>query len=658
MASATLSDWLARIEALHPKTIDMSLDRVRTVAQRLHIGFTCPAVIVGGTNGKGSTCTFLTSILQQAGYKVALHMSPHLVRFNERAIFNGVQVEDAVLVRYLEQVEAARGEISLTYFEFTLLAILLWFMDCQPDAVVLEVGLGGRLDAVNIIDADVSIVTSIDLDHMEYLGPTREHIGWEKAHIYRAGKPAICADPVPPQRLLEYASEIGADLWLFGRDFNYSGDKQQWSWAGRGARRSAMAYPGLRGANQLLNASAALAALEALKDALPVSQQAVRTGLLLAEIPGRFQVLPGRPTVILDVAHNPHAAAVLAQNLEQMGFYPYTIAVFGAMKDKDLDGVIEKLKPQIDHWLLTGLPTPRAATAAQLKERLAVHGITASSVKGQERLIETFDAPLAALNRARAIAGEGDRILVFGSFYTRWRRVAAGDALNGKESPARPSFVSRIRMAAVPPADPAAEVKTRARRTLIGAVILALTAVVVVPLVMDSKPRPWSDDVTLQIPPKDSKFDTPLQAPAAPSVTPTPSMPTAAAAPAAVATPAAETPKPTPVVPAAAAKAEPAAPKPSPAGTPKPDVKPAAPKAPDVKVGKVVLQAGAFTTEERIKAVEADLRKAGFVPYREEIETKSGTVTRVRFTVARDDAANRAIAKLAASGITPKIIPQ
>jgi dihydrofolate synthase / folylpolyglutamate synthase len=426
----TLAAWLERIERLHPKTIDMSLERVRTVARRLNIGFDCPVVIVGGTNGKGSTCTLIASILQQAGYKVALHTSPHLVRFNERAVFNGAEVADAVLVPYLERVEAARvggfdrlspsglQEISLTYFEFTLLAILLWFMDCAPDAVVLEVGLGGRLDAVNIIDADVSVVTSVDLDHIEYLGPTREHIGWEKAHIYRAGRPAICADPVPPQRLVEYAHSIGADLWLFGRDFNYSGDKQQWNWAGRGMRRSALAYPGLRGANQLLNASAALAVLDALKDKLPVSQQAVRTGLLVAEIPGRFQVLPGRPTVILDVAHNPHAAAVLAQNLEQMGFYAYTWAVFGAMKDKDLDGVIEKLKASVDHWLLTDLPTPRAASAAQLQEKLAAHGIVGSSEKGKERVIQTFASPAQALARAKAAAGQDDRILVFGSFYT------------------------------------------------------------------------------------------------------------------------------------------------------------------------------------------------------------------------------------------------
>jgi dihydrofolate synthase / folylpolyglutamate synthase len=413
-----LPQWLERIERLHPKTIDLSLDRVRSVAQRLQIGFSCPVVIVGGTNGKGSTCTMLTSILQQAGYKVALHTSPHLVRFNERAIFDGQQVPDDVLVRYLAQVEAARGTVSLTYFEFTLLAILRWFMDCTPDAVVLEVGLGGRLDAVNIMDADVAIVTSIDLDHMEYLGPTREHIGWEKAHIYRPGRAAICADPQPPARLLEYAQRIGADLWLFGRDFNCSGDKQQWSWAGRGARRSALAYPGLRGANQLLNAAAALAALEALKPRLPVSQQAVRTGLLTAEIAGRFQVLPGQPTVILDVAHNPHAAAVLAQNLEQMAFYPYTWAVFGAMRDKDLGGVIEKLKNHIDHWFVTDLPTPRAASAAQLQALLAQHGVAPSTQKGQEKQVQAFTTPVAALSQARAQAGQGDRILVFGSFYT------------------------------------------------------------------------------------------------------------------------------------------------------------------------------------------------------------------------------------------------
>jgi dihydrofolate synthase / folylpolyglutamate synthase len=412
--SPALQAWLDRIDALHPRKMDFTLDRIREVARRLDIHFDCPVITVGGTNGKGSTCTFLESIYSQAGYKVALHTSPHLLRFNERARFAQSFVSDEVLIEKFGLVETARVDISLSYFEFTLLAIWLWFMDCKPDVVVLEVGLGGRLDAVNIINADVSIVTSIDLDHTEYLGPTREHIGWEKAHIFRAGRAAICSDPVPPQRLIDHAESIGADLWLFGRDFNYSGDRQQWNWAGRGARRTAMSYPGLRGANQLLNASGALAAIEALKMRLPMSQGAVRAGLLMAELPGRFQVLPGRPVVILDVAHNPHAAGVLAANLDSMGFFPYTIAVFGAMRDKDIAAMLAKLKDRIDHWLVTSLPTERAATGDELAAQLAAAGI----VPGKDRIIETFAAPAQALARARGLASENDRILVFGSFYT------------------------------------------------------------------------------------------------------------------------------------------------------------------------------------------------------------------------------------------------
>ena len=294
------------------------------------------------------------------------------------------------------------------------MAALFHFQTQTLDIVILEVGLGGRLDAVNIIDADVSIVTSVDLDHTEYLGDNREDIGWEKAHIFRPGKPAICADPVPPQRLQAYAKTIGADLWLFGRDFNYSGDKQQWNWTGRGARRSAMAYPGLRGVNQLLNASAALAAIEALKSRLPVMQSAVRTGLLQVQLPGRFQVLPGQPTIILDVAHNPHAASVLAVNLDNMGYFPFSLAVFGAMADKDIAQIIDKLKDRIDHWLLTDLPVSRAATAQQLQEQLFKLGITPA----KDRVIECCPSPAHALARARQLAGQTDRIVVFGSFYT------------------------------------------------------------------------------------------------------------------------------------------------------------------------------------------------------------------------------------------------
>ncbi len=409
-----MQTWLKRIEGLHPVGIDMGLTRVAAVAQRMAIKFACPVITVGGTNGKGSTCAMLESIYGAAGYKVALHTSPHLWRFAERARFCQQMADNDALIAAFEQIEAARGDITLTYFEFTLLAILWWFMQQAPDVVILEVGLGGRLDAVNVIDADVSIVTSIDLDHTQYLGPTREHIGWEKAHIFRANRPAICADPVPPQRLIDYAEEIGADLWLFGRDFNYSGDRQQWNFAARGHKRHALPYPALRGANQLLNASAALAAIHALSDRLPVAQGAVRTGLLTVELPGRFQVLPGRPSVILDVAHNPQAAGVLAQNLDGIGFSPVTVAVFGAMADKDIAGVVARLMDRIDHWLLTDLPTPRAASAMQLQEILAQTGIQA----GANRHVECFSDPASALAKARELTGENDRIVVFGSFYT------------------------------------------------------------------------------------------------------------------------------------------------------------------------------------------------------------------------------------------------
>ena len=414
----TLADWLAVLEKRHPKVIDMGLDRVREVKDRLDIRFDCPVIIVGGTNGKGSTCAMLESILMQAGYRGGLYTSPHLIDFNERARVNGEIASDDALAEQFAAVEAARGEVSLTYFEFTTLAILRLFAQAQLDAVILEVGLGGRLDAVNVIDADVAIVTSVDIDHTEYLGDTREQIGFEKAGIFRPGKTAICGDPVPPKSLVDHASAIGADLWLFGRDYNYSGDKQQWNYGGRSQRRNSLGYPSLRGANQLLNASAALAALEALRQRLPVGAQEVRNGLVMVELPARFQVLPGRPSVVLDVAHNPHAAATLAQNLDNMGFHAYTYAVFGAMHDKDIDGVIAQLKDRVDHWCVTDLPLPRAATAEQLRQKLLAAGVVTSNVKGAEKTIETFPSPAAAFASARSRAGENDRIAVFGSFLT------------------------------------------------------------------------------------------------------------------------------------------------------------------------------------------------------------------------------------------------
>jgi len=415
---STLAEWLSLLETAHPKAIDMGLERVAQVRAQLGIRFDCPVITVGGTNGKGSTCAMLESILLQAGYRVGLYTSPHLLHFNERARLNGEPVADDALIAAFEAVEAARGTVSLTYFEFTTLAILHLFAAAKLDAVVLEVGLGGRLDAVNVIDADVAIVTSVDIDHTDYLGDTREQIGFEKAGIFRADRAAICGDPVPPKSLVQHAEKIGADLWLLGRDFNYSGDKQQWNYGGRGQRRNALGYPSLRGANQLLNASAALAALEALRTRLPVGAQEVRTGLAMVDLPGRFQVLPGRPVVVLDVAHNPHAAATLAQNLDNMGFHPYTYAVFGAMRDKDIAGVIAHLKGRVDHWCVTDLPLPRAAPAKEIEVMLLQAGIAPRNEPDAPCTIESFDSPAEAYRNARSRAGENDRIVVFGSFLT------------------------------------------------------------------------------------------------------------------------------------------------------------------------------------------------------------------------------------------------
>jgi len=408
----TLAEWLAHCERLHPKTIQLGLDRVQAVRQRLGLSFDCPVVTVAGTNGKGSTCAMLEAIALQAGYRPGVYTSPHLVHFEERCRIGGEIVTDYALVPHFARVEAARGEVALTYFEFTTLAILSLMAASELDLAILEVGLGGRLDAVNAIDTDCAIITSVDIDHTEFLGPDRESIGREKAGILREGRPAVVSDPVPPHSVIQYAQALGADLWLLGRDFNFSGDKQQWGWAGRGRRYAGLAYPSLRGANQLLNASGVLAAFEALRPRLPVTAQAVRNGLAMVELPGRFQIVPGQPTLVLDVAHNPHSAAALSANLDAMGFYPTTHAVFGAMADKDLAPMLARLGPLVDRWYFCDLPTPRAASAQDLLARWQ------SSPGRREVPASTHASPQDALQAAVEQADPADRILVFGSFFT------------------------------------------------------------------------------------------------------------------------------------------------------------------------------------------------------------------------------------------------
>jgi dihydrofolate synthase/folylpolyglutamate synthase len=406
----TLQDWLAHCERLHPKSIDLTLTRSQRVHDALGLHFEAPVITVAGTNGKGSTCAMLESIALAAGYRVGLYIKPHLVHFEERCRVNGAPVSADALLPHFEAVEAARGDTTLTYFEFTTLAILRCLSQQPLDLVILEVGLGGRLDAVNTVDTDCAVITSIDIDHTEYLGPDRESIGREKAHVMRAGKPAIVSDPVPPASVIAHAQSVGADLWLVGRDFNHGGDRQQWHWAGRGRRYNGLAYPSLRGANQLLNAAGVLAAFEALRERLPVPAQAIRQGLATVELPGRFQIVPGQPTLVLDVAHNPHAVAALAANLDAMGFFPRTHAVFGAMHDKDLTGVVQRLAPIVEHWYCTDLPLPRAARADALAR--VVHAV---QPQGE---VSTHASPAQALAAALGRADPADRILVFGSFLT------------------------------------------------------------------------------------------------------------------------------------------------------------------------------------------------------------------------------------------------
>ena len=413
----TLDAWLARIEALHPRGsagIELGLERVAAVKARLFQRETCPAILVGGTNGKGSTCAMLESILLVAGYRVGLYTSPHLLKYNERVRINGVAVDDASLCHAFARVEEARGDAALTYFEFGTLAAWEVFAAADLDAIILEVGLGGRLDATNIYEPACTIVTGIDLDHMDFLGPDREAIGREKAGIFRGGIPAICGDPQPPQSLIAHAAAAGAALQVLGRDFGYQRQEQQWLYWARpmGAeeiRRGGLAFPGLRGEQQLGNAVCALAALDALHPSLPVAMKDIRQGLIELELAGRFQVLPGRPAVVLDVAHNPQAARALAANLGSMGFYRATWAVFGMLADKDIDGVIDALGERVTHWLPCTLEGRRAASADFLAGRLKARGM---------QVVGEFQSPAAALACAQENAGEDDRILAFGSFLT------------------------------------------------------------------------------------------------------------------------------------------------------------------------------------------------------------------------------------------------
>ena len=417
----SLASWLSYAENLTDKPIELGLTRMRTMIARMGISFSCPVFTVAGTNGKGSTCALISSVLLAAGYRVGMHTSPHLLRFNERAVICGQEVEDSVLCRAFDQVNRARDGMPLTYFEFTGLAILKIFSDAKLDAVVLEIGLGGRLDAMNAIDTSCGIVCAIGIDHVAFLGNTREKIAYEKSCIYRQGRPAVVTDRDVPATLIDNARAIGAELNCYGRDFetkvNADGTfdfsvKGQTLW-------QKLPHPALAGDNQIMNAAGVLAALYLMRDKLPVTEEAVRKGLTTVRITGRFETVQKggevEPEIIFDVGHNPQAAASLAANLKRTREPGRkTFAVLGMLADKDMTGVIRTVSPEVDHWFVTGLGTARGASLEVLKKSLMEAGLTAAD-------ITECASPAAALSEARKAAmtcGHPVRIIGFGSFVT------------------------------------------------------------------------------------------------------------------------------------------------------------------------------------------------------------------------------------------------
>ena len=409
MQTKTLPQWLAHLETAHHTPIDMGLERVTQVKNAMNLAPACPIITVGGTNGKGSTCAFLSHIYAAAGYKVGTLTSPHLLRFNERIAINNQPVSDEEIVEAFERIEAARGDISLTYFEFNTLAAVDIFGQHQVDVMILEVGLGGRLDAVNIFDTDCAIVTSVDLDHQDYLGDSIEQIGKEKAGIFRAGKPAIFGQDPAPHSLGQHAKNIGAKLLQLNHQFSYIARIDSWQWqANNGSLKIDLPLPALQGAFQLNNAACAVAAVQIMRQQLPVNQEALAQGIAQAQNRARFQIIQQQPEIILDVAHNPHAARALASSLKNLPA-KRTFAVFSILADKDSDSVISILRDSIDEWFIAPLDLPRGMTLTALTAKLKKHDIKA---------IHPHNTIQAAYTAALSQVTENDRIIVFGSFHT------------------------------------------------------------------------------------------------------------------------------------------------------------------------------------------------------------------------------------------------
>jgi len=417
-----LSQWLDYQQSIHPKSIELGLDRVRDVAQRMGLRKPAPRVItVAGTNGKGSTVAFIEAMARAAGYSVGAYTSPHLMRYNERVRIDGVEVSDARLIDAFEVVEAARGETSLTYFEFGTLAALWLFAHAPLDLAILEVGMGGRLDAVNLVDADVAVVTTIALDHIEQLGPDREAIAREKAGIFRVGRTAVIGELDPPDTLLREVERIGAVPVRAGKHYRFEAAAPAWVWSDE-SEAIALPVPGLEAPAQMANAAAAIAALRALVPALPVPNEAMARGLSDVRLAGRMQRIEGPVEIVLDVAHNPQAAQQLALWLQQHRARGATLAVFAGLADKDVANEVAALMGRIDIWHLAGL-SGQGARGQTVESLWAKIG----SLLSRSLVIRHVDVA-TALAEARRSAQSGDRIVVFGSFHTVGEALAALDA--------------------------------------------------------------------------------------------------------------------------------------------------------------------------------------------------------------------------------------
>lgn len=405
----SLAQWLTYIEALHPKSIAMGLERVIEVANRISLHPDFPIISIAGTNGKGSTCAMLESIYLNAGYRVGTYVSPHLIRYNERVRINQQEISDEALCDAFSAIEAARGDVVLTYFEMGTLAAMWHFTQTNLDVVILEVGMGGRLDAVNVFEPACSIVTCVDLDHMDYLGDTREKIGLEKAGIYRAGKLAICGDYFPPNTLVEFAREIGADLRLINRDFSVIKQPTGWQYVS-GEKLLSLPSLALQGDFQLNNAACAICAVQNLNHLLPVSLDSIGSALEFVTLLGRFYTLKEEPKIIVDVAHNPQAAKSLAENLARTPCKGRTLGVFAMLADKDIAQVVRELSDHISVWYLADTHNPRGAKVQDLQQYL--------QAQNEKGLTNCFDNVASALRAACIDASKNDRIIVFGSFYT------------------------------------------------------------------------------------------------------------------------------------------------------------------------------------------------------------------------------------------------